>query len=150
MPAARGRSHSLAPEHLGEAASVAMLVCAVGGLAIFIAAVAMVVGGLTIGSAYAGNAPPNLSALGMPQIVGGIGLLVLGGGLVLAAVGLLADVRFSRPAAILLAALTAVLAAAAAAMLFGEPRRDTVLVTALAVVFVVFGGATVVLARSSR
>jgi len=127
-----------------------MLVCAVGGLAIFISAVAMIVAGLTIGSAYTGNTPPNLSALGMPQIIGGLGLLILGGGLVLAAAALLADLRFGRPAAVVLTALTAVLAAAAAAMLFGEPHRDTVLVVALAVAFVVFGGATVVLARGNR
>lgn len=127
-----------------------MLVCAVGGLAIFIAALAMIVAGLTIGSAYAGDAPPNLAALGTPQIIGGIGLLILGGGLVATAGALLADLRFARPAATLLAALTTLLAVAGAALLVGAPRRDTVLVAALAVVFVVFGGATVFLARSNR
>ncbi len=149
-PAPRGRSHSLAPEHLGEAASVAMLVCAVGGAAIFIAAIAMVVAGLTIGSSYTGTAPPNLGALGTPQIIGGAGLVLLGGGLIVAAMALLGDLRFGRPAATVLTALTAVLAAAGAAMLVGEPGRDTVLVVALAVAFVIFGAATVVLVRANR
>jgi hypothetical protein len=127
-----------------------MLICAVGGMAIFIAAMAMLVAGLTIGSSYTGNSPPNLAALGTPQIIGGVGLLLLGGGLVMAAAALLGDLRFGRLAATVLTALTALLAAAGTAMLVGEPRRDTVLVVALAVAFVVFGGATVVLVRSNR
>ncbi len=127
-----------------------MLICAVGGLAIFIAAIAMIVAGLTIGSAYAGDAPPNLAALGTPQIIGGVGLLILGAGLVATAGALLAHLRFARPAATMLAALTALVSAAGAALLVGAPARDTVLVVALVLVFVVFGGATVVLARSNR
>lgn len=127
-----------------------MVACAVGGLAIFIAAMAMIVGGLTIGSAYPDSAPPNLAALGGPQIMGGLGLLILGGGLTGSAGALLADLRFARPLSILLAGLTTLLAAAGATLLVAAPARDTVLVAALVVVFVVFGGATVVLARSTR
>ncbi len=127
-----------------------MLICAVGGMAIFIAALAMVVAGLTIGSTYAGDTPPNVAALGTPQVLGGIGLLVLAGGLVAAAAALLADLRFARGATTLLAALTAMLAAVGVALLVGAPRRDNVLAVALAVVFVLFGGATIVLARSNR
>jgi len=149
-PLPRGRSHTLAPEHLGELGSVAALICAVGGLAVFIAAVAMIVGGLTIGSTYTGGTPPNVSSLGTPQILGGIGLAVLGAALVAAAAALLADMRYSRRAATVLAGLATLLAAAGAAALVGAPRRDTVLVVALAVAFVVFGGATVVLARGNR
>lgn len=127
-----------------------MVACAVGGMAIFIAAIAMIVGGLTVGSAYPTSAPPNLAALGGPQIMGGLGLLILGGGLAGSAAALLAGARFARPAAIALSGLTTLLAAVGAALLVVAPARDTVLIAALVVVLVAFGSATIVLARSTR
>ena len=64
-------AHSLAPEHIGEAGSVAVLAMAILGLAIFIAAIAMLVFGLTTASATAAP-PPNVGGLGMGQVLGGL------------------------------------------------------------------------------
>ena len=61
----RSRGHSLAPAHLGEAGSVAMLVLIILGMAVFIAGVAMIASGLTMDSRYTGTTPPpNLGELG--------------------------------------------------------------------------------------
>jgi hypothetical protein len=147
----RHRGHSLAPEHLGERGAAAALVIAIGGLALFIAAVAMTVSGLTFPSRYTGaTPPPNVSQLGVGQVVGGIGLLVLGILLVASAAALLSGLPRSRPFAIGTAGLTAVLTAAAIVMLFGATRRDLVLFAALAAAFVAFGGAALILARLRR
>jgi uncharacterized SAM-binding protein YcdF (DUF218 family) len=149
--APRHRGHSLAPEHLGERGAAATLVAAIGGTAIFIAAVAMTVGGLTLPSRYSGAAPPpHIGQLGMGQVIGGIALLVLGLLIVASAAALFADLPRSRPLASAIDALTALLAAAAFVMLLASTRRDLVLIAAIGVVFVAFGGAAFVLARLRR
>ena len=51
----RHRGHSLAPEHLGELGAAAALVTAIGGMALFIAAVAMTVSGLTLAASICGH-----------------------------------------------------------------------------------------------
>lgn len=147
----RHRGHSLAPEHLGERGAAAALAIAIGGTALFIAAVAMTVAGLTLPSRYAGaTPPPNVGQLGMSQVVGGIALLVLGIVLVASAAALLSGLPRSRPLAVGASAATSVLAAAGIVVLMTAIRRDPVLLAALGVAFVAFGGAAVILARPRR
>lgn len=147
----RHRGHSLAPEHLGERGAAATLVAAIGGMAIFIAAVAMTVSGLTLPGRYAGqDPPPNVGQLGVGQVIGGIGLLVLGILIVGSAAALLAGLRGSRPFAAGVSALTALLALAGFAVLMTPTRRDVVLLAALGVAVVAFGGAAAILARLKR
>jgi hypothetical protein len=145
------RGHSLAPEHLGERGAAAVLVTAIGGTAIFIAALAMTVSGLTFPSRYAGaEPPPNVGQLGFGQVVGGIGLLVLGILIVGSAAALLSGLPRSRPFAVSISAISAVLALAGFVLLLAPTRRDVVLLSALAVAVVAFGGAAVILARLRR
>lgn len=127
---------------------MATLVAAIGGVAIFIAAVGMTVGGLTLPSRYNGTlAPPNVGELGLGQIFGGIGLLALSLLIVGSAAALLGNLRGSRTALTVISATTALLAAAAFVMLMGAARRDAVLLAALGVAFLAFAGAAFVLAR---
>ncbi|HLE88719.1 MAG TPA: hypothetical protein VI733_01535 [Candidatus Limnocylindria bacterium] len=147
----RHRAHSLAPEHLGEAGGAAALVMAIGGLAVFIAAIAMTVGGLTLPSRYSGGLPPpNVGSLGTGQVVGGVALLVLGALIVASATALLADLPRSRALATALSGLAAILAGVGFALLVISPARDYELIVSLAVTFLAFGGAAVVLGRLRR
>ena len=144
----RHRGHSLAPEHLGERGAAAALVTAIGGTAIFIAALAMTVSGLTLPSRYAGaTPPPNVGQLGLSQVVGGIGLLVLAILIVGSAAALLGGLPRSRPFAVGISAISAVLALAGFVLLLAPTRRDLVLLSALGIAAVAFGGAAVILAR---
>jgi hypothetical protein len=145
------RGHSLAPEHLGESGAAAVLVTAIGGIAIFIAAIAMTVSGLTLPGRYAGSTPPpHVGSLGTPQVVGGVGLLVLGILIVGSSLALLGGLARSRPLAIGVSAATALLALAGFALLMAATHRDPFLISALAVTVVAFGGAAVILARLRR
>jgi hypothetical protein len=128
-----------------------MLVVAIGGLAIFIAAMAMTVSGLTLPGRYSGAPPPpNIGSLGSGQIIGGIALLALGALIVASAAALLADLPGSRLMATGVSAVAALLAAVAVVPLVGATRRDVELIAALAVTFVAFAGAAVVLGRLRR
>jgi hypothetical protein len=147
----RHRGHSLAPEHLGERGAAAALVGAIGGAAIFIAALGMTVSGLTLPSRYAGaDPPPNVGELGFGQVVGGIGLLVLGILMVGSSLALLGGLPRSRPFAVAISAISALLALAGFVLLLAPTRRDVVLLSALAVAVVAFGGAAIILARLRR
>lgn len=146
----RHRSHSLAPEHVGEAGSAAVVAMAVLGLAIFIAAVAIIASGLTIAARYGESPPPNVGELGIGQVLGGVGMLVLSVALVASALTVLADVRGSRRVAAVVAGLTAVLSAAGVLLIMSQPVTDTILASALAVVTLVFGAAAIVLGRPRR
>jgi len=147
----RHRGHSLAPDHLGEQGAAAVVVTAIGGLSIFIAAIGMTVNGLTLPARYAGaDPPPNVAQLGVGQVVGGIGLLVLGILIVGSAAALLNGLPRSRPFAVGISAITTVLALAGFVLLLTPTRRDVVLLAALGVAVVAFGGATVILARLRR
>jgi len=146
----RARSHSLAPAHLGEAASAAVLAVAVLGLAVFIAGVAMSVSGLTISSRYASSPPPNVGQLGFGQLLGGIGLGLLGIVLSGSSLAVLADVARSKPVAALASGVAAVLSIAAVIIVQGQPNGDTVLAVSLAVAALVFVVAAVVLVRPRR
>jgi len=147
----RHRGHSLAPEHLGELGAAAALVTAIGGMALFIAALAMTVTGLTLPNSFAGSdAPPNVATLGLPQVVGGMGLLVLGTLMVGSSLALLGGLSRSRLFAVAISAISAVLAAVGFVLLLAPTRRDVVLLAALGVAALAFGGAAVILARLRR
>ena len=92
----RPRGHTLAPEHIGEAGSAAVLTMAILGLSTFIAAIALIVFGLTTAGSYGASPPPNAGSLGMGQVLGGFGLLVIGLALVGSSLAVLADLRGSR------------------------------------------------------
>jgi hypothetical protein len=111
----------------------------------------MIVNGLTMASRYAGTTPPpSLGQLGVSQLVGGIGLAGLSVVLVGSSLALLAELRFGRLLTVFFSAIASLLAAAGAILLVGAAHRDNVLDVGLAVAFVVFGAATVILGRSRR
>ena len=147
----RTRGHSLAPAHLGEAGSIAVLALAILGLALFIAAVAMIVAGLTVEARFAGaEPPPNVGELGVGQVFGGIGLLVLGLALAGSAVSVLAELRWARTAATVLSGVAALLSVAGLALVMTRPLPEPILAAALGVATVIFVGAAVILARPRR
>jgi hypothetical protein len=147
---ARARSHSLAPAHLGEWASAAVLAVTVLGLAVFIAGVAMTVAGVTITNRFGASPPPNVDQLGIGQVLGGIGLGALG--LLLSGSGLavLAEVPRSRAVAAAASALAAVLGVAGIVLVQLQPGGDVVLSIALAVAVIIFAAAAVILVRRRR
>jgi hypothetical protein len=146
----RHRSHTLAPEHIGEAGSVALLAMAILGLAVFIAAIAMLVFGITTSARFGSSPPPNVGQLGIGQVLGGIGLLVMGLALVGSALAVLADVRGSRRIAAVVAGLSTLLSAAGVIRVMGEGGGDAVLAAALAVATMIFGASAIILARRPR
>lgn len=147
----RPRSHPLAPEHVGEAASIAVLAESVLGLSIFIVGIAVVVSGITVGSRYAGDTPPpNLGSLGLGQILGGVGLLILAVAMVASSLGVLADVRRSRIAAAVVSAVTALLAIGGVVWVMSQPAADQLFAAALAVVAITTAAAAIVLGRPRR
>jgi hypothetical protein len=146
----RPRSHTLAPEHIGEAGSVAVLAMAILGLAVFIAAIAMLVFGLTTAARFGSSPPPNVNELGTGQVLGGIGLLVTGLALVGSALAVLADLRGSRRVATVVAGLAGLLSAAGVVRVMGEGAGDAVLAAALAVTTMIFGASAFILARRPR
>lgn len=146
----RPRSHSLAPPHLGEAASAAVLAVAVLGLAVFIAGVAMTVSGMTVSTRFGSSPPPNVDQLGIGQVLGGAGLAVLGLVLSGSALAVLADVPGSRPVAAAASAVSTVLAVVAVIVVQAQPAGDLVLAVSLVVAAVIFGAATVILVRPRR
>jgi radical SAM superfamily enzyme with C-terminal helix-hairpin-helix motif len=124
------------------------LIAAIGGTAIFIAAAAMTVAGLTLPGRYSGTTPPpNVEQLGMGQVFGGIALLVLGLLIVGSTAALFADLPRSRALTTSVSALTALLAAVGVVLLMGASRRDLELLAAVGVACVAFAGTAIVLAR---
>lgn len=145
----RLRTHSLAPEHLGEAGSAAMLAMVVLGLAIFIGGVAMVASGLTMGSRYAGTTPPpNLADLGTGQVFGGIGLILLGVVQAGSALALLAAMPGSRRVAMLVAVGSAVLSVAGVVLVMGQQTAIPLLAGALALATLIYGASAIILTRA--
>lgn len=147
----RGRTHSLAPEHIGEAGSVALLAVSIVGLALFIAGIAIVVSGITVGGRYSGGTPPpNLGSLGLGQIVGGTLLSVFSAALVASAAAVLADLRRARLVAAALSGVAAILGAAGIVSVMSQAGGDQVLAGALVVITVIFAAAAIILARPRR
>ncbi|HET7684847.1 MAG TPA: hypothetical protein VFM19_00365 [Candidatus Limnocylindria bacterium] len=148
--ATRHRPHTLAPEHLGERASIATLAVGIGGVALLITSVAMIVSGLTLSSRYVGTPPPNIAGLGVPQVIGGAALLLLAMAISGAAAALLMDLRGARRTTIALAALTAALCAAGVVVVMTIGGGDRLLATALLVAAVTFGASSAILLRTGR
>lgn len=149
--AARRRgAHSLAPEHLGDATAAATVAVIVGGIALVITGIGIVALSLTIGSRFGSSPPPDVGAIGLLPLVGGIAAIVFGGLLTAGGVAVLADVRRSRFATGWMAALGALLAAAATVRVMTNPPADPVLAIALTVVALVFGVAALLLLRPRR
>ena len=151
QPAARSRAHhSIAPAHIGEAGSVGLLAISVGGIALFITALAMIVSGITMGARYTGDPPPNLGQLGLWTLLGGVGLLVLAVALIGSAVAVFVDLPRARLGAGVLSAFTGILAAVGAALVILGVAPDPVIASALLVGVVVFLGGAVLLLRPRR
>jgi hypothetical protein len=123
---------------------------AILGLAIFIASIAMVVFGLTTASRFGSSPPPNVGGLGTGEVIGGIGLLVLGMALVGSALAVLADLRGSRRMAAIVAGITALLSVAGVVRVMGAGSGDVVLAAALAATTMIFGVSAIILARRPR
>ena len=149
-PRPRGRSHTLAPEHIGEAGSAAVLTLAILGLSTFIAAIALIVFGLTTGASFGASPLPNVGTLGMGQVLGGFGLLIIGLALLGSSLAVLADLRGSRRGAAAVAGATALLSAAGVVMVMQIGVGDAVLAAALAVCALLCGVSAVILARPAR
>ncbi len=148
---ARGRAHhSLAPAHLGEATAAATVGVVVGGVALVIIGLGMVAMGLTLGSRYAIDPPPNAASLGLVPIALGAGILLLGAGLTAGGVAVLGDVRRARLVTGILAAFAAALAAVGTILVTVNPPPDVVLAIALTVATLVFGAAAILLLRPRR
>jgi len=147
---ARPRGHSLAPEHLGEVGSAAVLAMSILGLAVFITGIAMVVFGMTTTARYGSTPPPNAGSIGVGQLLGGAGLAAFGVVLLGSALAVLADLRRSRPIAAVVAAVAAVLSLIAIVRVTTLGIGDPILAGALAVAAVIFVAAAVILARRHR
>ncbi|HEY7847758.1 MAG TPA: hypothetical protein VIC83_06165 [Candidatus Limnocylindria bacterium] len=149
-PRPRARSHTLAPEHIGEAGSMAVLTLAILGLSTFIAAIALIVFGLTTAGSYGSSPPPNVGSLGMGQVLGGFGLVIVGLALLGSSLAVLADVRGSRRGAAVVAAATALLSAGGVVMVMQVGVGDAVLAAALAVCALLCAVSAVILARPAH
>ena len=149
-PRSRVRSHSLAPEHIGEAGSAAVLTLAILGLSTFIAAIALIVFGLTTAGSYGASPPPNASTLGMGQVLGWFGLLIVGLALLGSSLAVLADLRGSRRGAAAVAAATALLSVAGVVMVMQIGIGDAVLAAALAVCALLCAASAIILARPAH
>jgi len=147
---ARRRPHSLAPEHVGEAGSVAVLALAVLGLSAFIAGVAIAVTGLTVSGRFGTDPPPNAGDLGIGQVLGGSGVAVLGLLLTGTSLAVLADVRRSRIVAAVVAGLSAVVCAIGVVLVASAPSGGPVLPSALAVTCVILAASAFILGRPRR
>ena len=148
---ARGRGHhTLAPTHLGEATAAATVGVIVGGIALVITGIGMIAMGLTLGSRYAGDPPPNAGSLmALPALLG-IAVLVLGGALTACGLAVFGQARRARLLTGILSGLTAALGAAGALVVMAQPPPDVVLAIALTVATLVFGVAAILLLRPRR
>jgi hypothetical protein len=147
----RPKSHALAPEHIGEVGSIAVLSQAILGLSLFIAGIAVVVSGVTAGARYAGDTlPPNIGSLGMGQILGGAGLIVLALAMVVSALAVLADLRHARFVAAAVNAIAAVFGIAGVVLVMSRQSPDQLFAGALAVVALMSAVAAIVLGRPRR
>jgi len=127
-----GRPHSLAPTHLGDARAAAALAITVLGVAVFIAAIGVVVSGLTLPASFdPGNPPPNADALGTWQVIGGFVLFVVGLALAGGGLALLAGSQRARVPTAILALFTALAAVGGAIAIILRGPSDLILVLTL-------------------
>lgn len=131
-PRSRDRSHSLAPEHLGDARAVGAVVLAVIGTALAISALAIIISSLTLAARYTPeSAPPNAGSLGVLPAIGGVGLLVMGAALAAASVATLLGARGMRPVSIALGVVVVAAGLAASLAVTLAPLGDTVTAASL-------------------
>ena len=146
----RRGSHSLAPEHLGEATAAATLAVIVGGVALVITGIGIIALALTLGARFGADQPPNVGSYGVMPLIGGIGAVVLGGALTAGGLGVIANTRGARLITGGLAVLAAALSALGTVLVMTTPPPDTVLAIALTIATVVYGIAAVLLLRPRR
>ena len=148
---ARGRGHhSLAPAHLGEATAAATVGVVVGGIALVITGVGMLAMGLTMGSRFTVDPPPNAGSLGLVPMALGAGILLLGAALTAGGVAVIGDAPRARLLTGILSAVSAALAAVGTVLVMVNPPPDVVLAIALTVATLVFGVASILLLRPRR
>lgn len=145
----RAFSHPLAPEHVGELGAVALLVMGIVGVALIITGLVVTVEGMTIANAFTSSPPPNIAQLGMPQILGGVGVIVAGVVEIVAAVLVLAASPQSRWIAVGLNVLLALVALIGAVLIVTGGGKDVVLTATLIVmaVLLLLGAAALQLRR---
>ena len=143
-------SHSLAPAHLGEATAAATVAVMVGGIALVITGIGIIVMALTIGGRWGASPPPD--AASMALLPAGLGTLVLllGAGLTAGGLGVLAAARRARLLTGILAAVAAALAALGTVLVMIVSPPDPVLAIALTVATLVFGVSALLLLRPRR
>jgi hypothetical protein len=148
---ARGRGHhSLAPAHLGEATAAATVGVVVGGIALVISGIGVLAMGLTLGTRYGVDPPPDAGSLSLLPLALGAGMLLLGAALTAGGVAVLGEVKRARLITGILAALAAGLSAIATILVTVSPPADIVLAIALTVATVVFASAAILLLRPRR
>lgn len=143
-------AHSLAPGHLGEATAAATVAVMVGGVALVISGIGIVVMALTIGARYTSSPPPDVGALALVPAALGVLLLLLGGALTAGGLGVLAAARRARLLTGILAAATAGLAALGAVLAMANAPSDPVIAVALTVATLVFGVSSLLFLRPRR
>ncbi len=142
------RTHSLSPEHLGDVRAGAALAIVVLGVAIFIAAVGIVVSGLTLGASYdPSNAPPNADGLGTWQILIGFALFAVGVALAGGGLALLSGSRRARVPTAVLAIISGLVAIGGAVAIVVRGPSDLILAITLLGLALALGSAGLLLLR---
>jgi hypothetical protein len=148
---ARGRgSASLSPAHLGEATAAATVAVIVGGVALVVTGIGVVVMSLTLGARYGGDPPPDVGSLIIGPALGGVVVLLLGAGLTAGGIAVLGNVRRSRLATGILSGVVAGLSAVGVVVAMTNPPAAPILAIALTVAVIVFGVAALLLLRPRR
>jgi hypothetical protein len=148
---ARGRgAASLSPAHLGEATAAATVAVVVGGIALAVTGVGIVVMTLALGARYGGDPPPDLGSLMVGPALGGALLILLGSALTAGGVAVLNAVRRARLVTGILAAVAAALAAIGTVLVMTNPPATPVVAIALTIATLVFGIAALLLLRPRR
>jgi hypothetical protein len=143
----RRGQHSLAPAHLGEATAAATVAVVVGGVALTITGIGMMAMGLTIGSRYASDPPPDVGSLMVLPTVTGLLVLLLGIGLTAGGIAVFAAVPRARLATAILSGVAAALGAVGTVIAMTSLPADPVLAIALTLAALVFGVAAILLLR---
>jgi hypothetical protein len=142
------RTHSLSPEHLGDVRAGAALAIVVLGIAIFIAAIGIVVSGLTLSGSYdPANSPPNASELGTWQVVVGFALFAVGVALAGGGLALLTGSRRARVPTAVLAIISGLVAIGGAVAIVARGPSDLILALTLLGLALALGSAGLLLLR---
>jgi hypothetical protein len=148
---ARGRgAASLSPAHLGEATAAATVAVVVGGVALAVTGIGIVVMTLALGARYSGDPPPDLGSLMIGPAIGGVAILLLGVALTAGGVAVLNDVQRARLVTGVLSAAAAALSAIGTVLAMTNPPPSPVVAIALTIATLVFGVAALLLLRPRR